>query len=118
MLGSSWNGIEVMFESEREQILRNVVERRRILKKAQLTYDKKRRQDMQQDSGAEKALLAWINKGYTFDELHRYEDAIECYDNALEISSNYKYAWMLKGLTLLLDLERYEEATQVVSVIF
>jgi|GEM_PF-81459 len=40
---------------------------------------------------------------------HRYEEAIGCYDRALEINKNAYYIWLNKGFCLY-NLERYKEA--------
>ena len=36
---------------------------------------------------------AWDRKGDTFVDLERYEEAIECYNKALEIDPQYVSAW-------------------------
>jgi CHAT domain-containing protein/ribosomal protein S16 len=49
------------------------------------------------------------NTGHRLNQLGRYEDAIDCYDKAIEIKpDNYK-AWGNRGITLH-HLERYEDA--------
>lgn len=52
---------------------------------------------------------AYNNKGNFLYSLRRYEEAIACYDKALEIDANYAYPWYNKGNSLA-KLERYEEA--------
>jgi tetratricopeptide (TPR) repeat protein len=53
--------------------------------------------------------LDWINKGYGLDALHKYEEAIACFDKALEIDPRGVSAWGLKAQALL-GLQKYEEA--------
>jgi len=50
-----------------------------------------------------------VNKGYSLTELRRYEEALEAYDEAIVLQTDYAWAWGRKGRTLRL-LERYEEA--------
>jgi tetratricopeptide (TPR) repeat protein/tRNA A-37 threonylcarbamoyl transferase component Bud32 len=58
-----------------------------------------------------KALEAWewCNKGVSLKNLGRHEEAIHCYDRALEIDPRYRTAWCNKG-SALDDLGRHEEA--------
>lgn len=48
-------------------------------------------------------------RGSALYQLKNYEDAIACYDKALELNPRYDYAWTGKGLVLD-NLERYEDA--------
>lgn len=50
-----------------------------------------------------------VNKGYSLTELGRYEDALEAYNEAIEMQDDYAWAWGRKGRTLRL-LDRYDEA--------
>ncbi|MEQ8189956.1 MAG: tetratricopeptide repeat protein [Candidatus Eremiobacterota bacterium] len=52
---------------------------------------------------------AWNNKGNALYKLKKYEEAIKCYDKALEIDPDYAYAWFNKG-NALNRLEKDEEA--------
>jgi tetratricopeptide (TPR) repeat protein len=52
---------------------------------------------------------AWYKKGVALGNSERYEEAIKCFDKAIEIDPSYADAWNLKGLVLV-NLERYEEA--------
>ena len=52
---------------------------------------------------------AWYNKGIDLDAMGRYEDAINCYDKAIEIDPLYALTWYNKGLALQ-ALHRYAEA--------
>lgn len=51
----------------------------------------------------------WCHEGDAFSEKGRYEEAIICYDKALAIDANFKWAWSGKG-SALSDLGRHEEA--------
>ena len=43
--------------------------------------------------------------------LDRYDEAVQCYDRALEIDPGYARAWNIKGIALM-NLDRYDEAVQ------
>jgi len=45
-------------------------------------------------------LYAWYNKGVVLGNLGRSQEAIECYDKAIQIDPNYADAWYNKGLIL------------------
>jgi len=51
----------------------------------------------------------WNNKGFSLNELKRYEEAISCFDKAINLDPNYAYAWNNKGFSLN-ELKKYEEA--------
>jgi tetratricopeptide (TPR) repeat protein len=51
----------------------------------------------------------WSRKGYAFAKFRRYDQAIACFDKALEISPKYTRVWRNKGYALN-NLERYEDA--------
>ena len=51
----------------------------------------------------------WNNKGYALYKLERYEEAIGCYDKAIELNPNEPTYWNNKGYVLY-SLKRYEEA--------
>jgi tetratricopeptide (TPR) repeat protein len=51
----------------------------------------------------------WLQKGIDYIELGNYEEAIKCFDQALEIDGNYVPAWNSKG-NALGNLGRHEEA--------
>ena len=51
----------------------------------------------------------WSNKGAILSDLKDYEEALKCYDKALEIDPNYAQAWFNKGVVLA-DLEKYRDA--------
>jgi tetratricopeptide (TPR) repeat protein len=53
----------------------------------------------------------WNKKGVALDGLRRFEEAIKCYDKALEINPRHVKAWTNKGLALV-ALRRFEEAIQ------
>ncbi|MHA1271497.1 MAG: tetratricopeptide repeat protein [Candidatus Helarchaeota archaeon] len=54
---------------------------------------------------------AWNNKGVALDDQGKYEEAIECYERALEIDPNDKDAWNNKGVALRKQ-GKYEEAIE------
>ena len=51
----------------------------------------------------------WLEKGRCLHNLDRYDEALECYDRAIDLDANYHPAWALRG-NVLNNLERYEEA--------
>ena len=51
----------------------------------------------------------WYNKGNVFSDLKNLDEAIKCYDKALEIQPNYVDAWYNKGLALYI-LKNLDEA--------
>lgn len=57
----------------------------------------------------EKTFAFWNNKGGSLDSLGRYNEAIHCFDKALEIDPRHTVAWNNKGVSLK-SLGRYEEA--------
>ncbi|NOR78583.1 MAG: tetratricopeptide repeat protein, partial [Methanophagales archaeon] len=52
---------------------------------------------------------AWFSKGFERGKLERHEEAIECYDKAIELKPNYEEAWYNKGV-MLEKLGRKKEA--------
>src|SRR5450756_2992201 len=55
---------------------------------------------------------AWNNKGNSLNNLSRYEEAIFCFDKALELDPRNVTAWTNKGGSLG-SLGRYQEAIPV-----
>ena len=53
----------------------------------------------------------WSEKGRCLNSLERYDEALECFDQAIEIDSNDASAWRIRG-DVLDDLERYDEAVE------
>lgn len=53
----------------------------------------------------------WSNKGLSLDYLGRSEEAIACFDRAVEIDPQYAGSWNNKGLTLV-HLGRFDEAVK------
>ena len=51
----------------------------------------------------------WFNKGVDLYEQGKYEDALECFDKAIELDPDFSDAWYNKGLVLQY-LGREEEA--------
>jgi len=52
---------------------------------------------------------AWNNKGYSLYEMGKYEEALECYDRAIEIDPTSLDAWLCRGYTLQ-EMKKYEDA--------
>ncbi len=52
---------------------------------------------------------AWSNKGAALAQSGQFEEALECYDRAIELKPDDAGAWNNKGIALY-SLERYEEA--------
>lgn len=50
----------------------------------------------------------WCNKGVTLGELGKHEDAVKCYDRALEIDPDFADAWYNKG-ELLCELAEFDD---------
>ena len=59
--------------------------------------------------GAELDAAQWSNKGMSLNNLGRHQDALACYDRAIEINPRYAEAWYNKGVELG-NLGRYPEA--------
>jgi len=59
--------------------------------------------------GRERTAGFWNSKGISLDELGQHEDAVTCYDKALEIDPRSVITWSNKG-TALGALGRHEEA--------
>ncbi len=52
-----------------------------------------------------------MDKGYSLTELSRLQEALQAYDSAISLQTDYAWAWARKGRTLRL-LGRYEEALE------
>jgi len=61
------------------------------------------------DEIEDKSLVVWFNKGFALHNLGRYDEAINCFDEAIRLDPNLAPAWYNKGLSLG-KLERYEDA--------
>ncbi len=53
----------------------------------------------------------WIRKGTLFLSLHKYDEALQCFQKAIEIDQKYAYAWINKGASFY-QLGKYDEALQ------
>ncbi|GAF86109.1 unnamed protein product [marine sediment metagenome] len=42
----------------------------------------------------------WVHKGIALGRLGKSEEAIKCFDNAIEINPDYEEAWYNKGVAL------------------
>ena len=60
-------------------------------------------------SHVEKDAYAWNNEGKALYEQKRYDEAIQCFNKAIELNPSYELAWNNKG-TALYMLKRYKEA--------
>ena len=60
------------------------------------------------ETDAENA-VKWFNEGNVLNELGKYEEAIEAFNKAIKINSNFSIVWYNKGNSLR-DLGRDEEA--------
>ena len=56
----------------------------------------------------------WYVKGYGLIRLRRYEEALVCLDNALNIDNTHIISWLEKGGALL-DMGHYEEAIHCID---
>jgi tetratricopeptide (TPR) repeat protein len=63
------------------------------------------------DSNALDESYIWYNIGIVCSELSKYQEAIDCYDKAIEIQPNFSYAWDNKGDVLSI-LEKYAESNE------
>jgi len=52
---------------------------------------------------------SWYKKGVELTQKSRYEEALECFDKAIELEPKSEIAWNTRGL-LLERLGRYSEA--------
>tara|TARA_Y100001936_G_C16076829_1_gene674588 strand:+ start:132 stop:2249 length:2118 start_codon:yes stop_codon:yes gene_type:complete len=57
-----------------------------------------------------KLVDAWRLEGSILDDLGRYEEAIKCFDEAINLEPNHAIAWRHKGITLNKGLKQYENA--------
>ena len=55
--------------------------------------------------------VAWIYKGNALYNQHKYDEAIQAYDKAIEIDPDTCTAWNNKGIAFD-DVGKYDEATQ------
>jgi tetratricopeptide (TPR) repeat protein len=59
--------------------------------------------------------VEWYNKGRSFSQLGKIDQAIQCYDKAIEIDPNYVDAWYEKGNALygLESIQCYDKAIEI-----
>ncbi|WML67145.1 MAG: hypothetical protein METHP_00634 [Methanoregula sp. SKADARSKE-2] len=55
--------------------------------------------------------VAWVGRGVTFHNLHRYAEAVSSYDRALALNGSDATVWQLKGITLN-DMGEESEAAE------
>jgi serine/threonine protein kinase len=53
--------------------------------------------------------IEWLNKGRALDALHKYEEAVQCYDKGLAINPKSITAWYWKSVALVM-LNKYKDA--------
>jgi len=63
----------------------------------------------EQPVGAKLDAVEWSNKGVSLSQLERYEEALACYERALDLTAEVKEVWNNKGVALR-ALQRYPEA--------
>jgi tetratricopeptide (TPR) repeat protein len=56
-----------------------------------------------------KAIWEWNDKGFSLHYLEKYEEALACFDKAIELNPGYAEAWVNKGVTLC-SFGRFDEA--------
>ncbi len=61
------------------------------------------------DVGRLKTDQEWLEKGYEHYNRGQYEDALKCFDKAIEVNSKYDLPWVNKGLALY-RLGKHEES--------
>ena len=66
---------------------------------------------LQSEEANAKSAKSLYKKGLALDSLGRYEEAIECFDKALEIDANDSRIWNAKG-SILGNLGRYQQAIE------
>ncbi len=66
------------------------------------------------NSGLSKSEQEWLEKGYEHYNLGQYEDALKCFDKAVETSPKYDLSWIAKGLSLY-RLGKHEESEKCFS---
>lgn len=54
----------------------------------------------------------WVNRGITLYNQGKYDEAIKCYDKAIELNPQAAEVWYNKGTVFSKNLSRYGEAIQ------
>jgi len=52
----------------------------------------------------------WLNKGMSLVVLSRFEEAMQCFDKAIELNPNSAQAWFNKGVVLVNGYQKYRDA--------
>jgi tetratricopeptide (TPR) repeat protein len=60
-------------------------------------------------------IYAWNNKGVALEALGRHEEAIRCFQKAIEIEPSYATAWKNKGMALK-SLGHESEAKEAMKI--
>ena len=89
---------------ERAELVANV---KNLIKQLEAQLESKAKTEKNYKDKLEDA-EAWYNKGIILDDLDRLQEAIDCYDRALEINPRLAKAWNNKGIALY-DLGKHQE---------
>ncbi|PSB16868.1 hypothetical protein C7B61_11415 [filamentous cyanobacterium CCP1] len=54
---------------------------------------------------------SWYGQGDVLAKQSRYDEALACFDRAIELQPDYHEAWVFRGVVLI-HLERYQEALE------
>ena len=60
----------------------------------------------------------WLGKGILLNNVSNVQEAVKAFDNANKIDPKNEMAWMMKGVLLARDLQRYDDAVKVFDSAF
>lgn len=84
---------------------------RDLRKDLEAIFERRTNQRVQVPQPEEQSATFWSNRGGSLCSLGRFEEAIACFDKALEIEPGYGHAWSNKGVVLY-SLGRNRESLQ------